>query len=562
MYKYLKRTIFFLLCFSVSNIRPEGLWNLDKRKERRDKAKKIRNVVAKLEADTTHLHPQDTNGDLHRYANHMGSFSKNLSHNTSGSFKGFVKDPSFQSLLDALKSGKSHKFDEIILGTTTPGHRRLTDPQAAYAFSLEGKDAAAPTMPAVPKLASAEAASEMVELYWMALLRDVPFDQYGTDASAQDAVTDLNNMSDFRGPKITNLVTDQTLFRGITPGELDGPYISQFFYQPIPDHGKLVEQKYFGYKTGPGTDFLTSFNTGPTGTTWLESQNGVSPSPATPLFNSNATYIHTGRDLGTYIHKDTPGEAFFNAAFILFRWASIDPNVLDDNHPYKMDPTQEGFVSYGIVEMSYLLGVALETAMKAAWYQKWLVHLRPRPEFLGFLAAIQTAGAAGIPLHSDLINSTGLADTNTTFGSYLLPQMYPEGSPTHPAYPSGHATIAGACTTILKAFFNESYILDSSTFQPKKPDSTGANLLDYNDTTLSIGDELNKLATNCGMGRNFAGIHYRTDCIEGMLLGEKIAISILKEEGFLKNSNFQGFSLTKFNGETITIGKKQTVSLD
>jgi hypothetical protein len=36
--------------------------------------------------------------------------------------------------------------------------------------------------------------------------------------------------------------------------------------------------------------------------------------------------------------------------------------------------------------------------------------------------------------------------------SYLLPLAFPEGSPTHPAYGAGHATVAGACVTILKAF--------------------------------------------------------------------------------------------------------------
>lgn len=39
------------------------------------------------------------------------------------------------------------------------------------------------------------------------------------------------------------------------------------------------------------------------------------------------------------------------------------------------------------------------------------------------------------------------------YGTYLLPIAYPEGSPTHPAYPAGHACVAGAGATMLKAFF-------------------------------------------------------------------------------------------------------------
>lgn len=38
--------------------------------------------------------------------------------------------------------------------------------------------------------------------------------------------------------------------------------------------------------------------------------------------------------------------------------------------------------------------------------------------------------------------------------NYLLPMAFPEGSPMHPSFGAGHATVAGACTTILKAFFD------------------------------------------------------------------------------------------------------------
>ncbi|MEM7163573.1 MAG: hypothetical protein AAF487_14165, partial [Bacteroidota bacterium] len=42
---------------------------------------------------------------------------------------------------------------------------------------------------------------------------------------------------------------------------------------------------------------------------------------------------------------------------------------------------------------------------------------------------------------------------------YFLPMAFPEGSPMHPAYGAGHATVAGACVTILKAFFDTSTVL-------------------------------------------------------------------------------------------------------
>ncbi len=58
-------------------------------------------------------------------------------------------------------------------------------------------------------------------------------------------------------------------------------------------------------------------------------------------------------------------------------------------------------------------------------------------------------------------NAKALDAISRATGSYLLPMAYPEGCPTHPAYPAGHATIAGACTTVLKAFFNEAYTIPS-----------------------------------------------------------------------------------------------------
>ncbi len=46
------------------------------------------------------------------------------------------------------------------------------------------------------------------------------------------------------------------------------------------------------------------------------------------------------------------------------------------------------------------------------------------------------------------------------FGAWLLPQVYPEGSPLHPSYGAGHASVAGACVTMMKALFDESYVIE------------------------------------------------------------------------------------------------------
>jgi hypothetical protein len=64
---------------------------------------------------------------------------------------------------------------------------------------------------------------------------------------------------------------------------------------------------------------------------------------------------------------------------------------------------------------------------------------------------------------------------------------------------------------------------------------------------------LNKLASNIALGRNFAGVHWRSDATESLRLGEEVAIRYLREERYCFNEDFAGYSLTKFDGTTITV---------
>lgn len=55
------------------------------------------------------------------------------------------------------------------------------------------------------------------------------------------------------------------------------------------------------------------------------------------------------------------------------------------------------------------------------------------------------------------------------------------------------------------------------------------------------------------MGRNFAGIHWRTDALEGLKLGEAVAIRIMHDLLKMCNEKFGGFTFTKFDGTTVTV---------
>jgi hypothetical protein len=48
-------------------------------------------------------------------------------------------------------------------------------------------------------------------------------------------------------------------------------------------------------------------------------------------------------------------------------------------------------------------------------------------------------------------------------------------------------------------------------------------------------------------------VHWRTDAIEGLKLGEAVAISVFTDMRHCFNEKFDGFSLTKFDGSTITV---------
>jgi hypothetical protein len=78
-------------------------------------------------------------------------------------------------------------------------------------------------------------------------------------------------------------------------------------------------------------------------------------------------------------------------------------------------------------------------------------------------------------------------------------------------------------------------------------------LTDFDGPALTLGGELNKLAYNVANGRNIAGVHWRTDATESIKLGEEVAIRYLREEKASFNEDFGGFSLTKFDGTTITV---------
>lgn len=470
---------------------------------------------------------QRSNGDEARYRNKIANYSKGLPHDARGE----VDLEAYATFLAALDGRDPAGFERITLGLG----RKLTSPQAGLAFDLEGADSHHLTIPPAPAFASAEIAAEAAELYWMAMLRDVPFAEYSRSPLAAAACDDLSRFSDFRAPREGGRITPATLFRGITPGDVAGPYLSQFLLRDVPFGAHVIS----GRINVPlaGQDFLTVFDD------WLAVQNGRDLHPEV-RFDPRPRYMRTLRDLAHWVHVDALYQAYQHACLLLLAWnASLDPGM-----PLRQSATQIGFAEFGGPHVLSLVTEVATRALKAVWYQKWFVHRRLRPEEFGGRVHVERTLSAGYPIHQELLESAVFERVYDIYGSYLLPQAFPEGSPTHPAYGAGHATVAGACTTILKAFFDESWVIP----QPVVPSADGTALERYLGPDLTVGGELDKVAANIGIGRNGAGVHWRTDYTQSIRLGEAVAISVLEEQKGCYNET-PTWTLTRFDGTRVTI---------
>jgi membrane-associated phospholipid phosphatase len=415
----------------------------------------------------------------------------------------------------------------------------LVDPQAGIAFDLETLDQSQSAIPSFDTLTSPGLAAQMIETYWQALTRDVAFNDYGTDASIAAAASELNGLPAFTGPRIGGNVTPQSLFRGFTAGDLIGPYVSQFFLQPF----TMGVMPFVGYQTtlppDSGTDLAS----------WLNIQNGA-PSPLAPSNpDPQLRYLRTARDLAEYVHNDVLYQEYLNAALMLLQMKA----PLNSGNPYPSSLKSEtGFITFGFPMVEVLVAEVISRAIKNAWFQKWFIHRMARPEETAGLVHFTLTGQKSYPLDSSVLNSKAAAAVFARNGNYFIPLSYPEGCPLHPSYPSGHATASGAAVTILKWFFDETFVIP----HPLVPTSDGLGVMPYagsDAAQITVGGELNKLASNVGFGRVDAGIHWRQDIVQGMLLGERVAISLLTDQGHLYNENYQGFTFTKFDGTKITV---------
>jgi len=514
--------------------------------------------------------------------------------------------------IDASPAPDTIHPEPVIDDERNLGARPLVQPESAWSYLAEGGSPAQFGIAKPPAFDSPQTGAEMVELYWRALTQDVPFHEHEGDTLVREAAWELDDIDDYRGPgsdadPLSDSLHEGNVFRGITPGCQTGPYVSQFLWKDRKLGGKTEDQKIKSQAaTTTPTGYLTTVGD------WLKAQNGVAPGTDKNLPGNELAdtfrHIVTGRDLCERVHSDPPFRQLQKTAQVLI-FTMRAP--LDENIPYTLKPFQKKnlfgdvvdgsfkterneesrrdadsffsqtrlpFNDFGPLFIEKKVIEASEHGQKAAWHKKWNVHRRLRPEeYGGRVQAVKRgtdatgrdlSAAEAYPVPDNLLDSEALEKSgngSVRFGSYLLPQAYAEGLPTHPSYPAGHSVVAGAGVTVLKTLFDGDYVFPAD--EKVVPTEDGTTLVHADEVPdgnpianahdlfeeLTVRGELNKFASNMALGRNRAGIHYRSDGIEGLRLGEAVAIRFLEGQLSLPGTGDVALSFESFDGELVTV---------
>lgn len=373
------------------------------------------------------------------------------------------------------------------------GFRKLINPSAGW-----GSDASdALGVGAPPEDDSLQTAEELAEIAGILLLADVPMDGIAKHADAA-RLTD------------TLLALGGTTLVEPRPGGLFRLNASRM-------GGRTANLLSTGYPTGWAArgSYLPTERIGFYGNSrndWEALQAGTIPRPQT--FGPIMPTISTPRAWASLVDADSPFTIPELIGRELVRSASPSARFVPRR-------TEAGFPEYGgACWVQTTIGEACGAAMRECWRLKWL-HRRQRPEELWPRAV---AGE----LHPAFLEHAGWLVER--IGEYL-PMVYAPGSPLHPDWPSGHAVLAGAGFTILKAAFAD---------QP-----FGGN--------GSLHRELDLAAWVMSFGRTAAGIHTRSSLIAGLMLGQHHALQVLAKQNAMSPQPLGDTVIQGFDGQRLRI---------
>ena len=377
--------------------------------------------------------------------------------------------------------------------------------------------------------------AEMMEVYAMAMLRDNSFSGWEQDSEVGDVINRLEAVrTKFPSSNIPGNVTARSIFRGVAGDELAGGFVSQLLLSPVKAGAVTTEQRYVVEIDSTTTRSREGFKD------MVEGKiPGGTNVPDPPI----VAYCHNMRVLASVVHNDPAFHIYHNAALVLAGKVGLDALNTSQIH-------SSNFLDTGGPDLLSTIGAVTRAALRAAWAVKWASGLKVRPETyaahidtvrqehytnehtaFSLLHDLVTNDDSGIIDQIGMKNEMEIGENNA-----LLSLVYPEGAPTHPAFPAGHATVAGACVTILKMFL-KTHAKDGS--KVKWFDVFGSKFVTIDGTELTesqedagetIVGELNKLASNVALARNMAGVHYRCDGDCGLLIGEKVAEEYMRSQ--------------------------------
>lgn len=416
--------------------------------------------------------------------------------------------------------------DDIDESFETGGRRLFIGVPAVHTVTHSGMDPWRGRMPPAPDPTGVCNAGEMIDLYAMEQLRDVPFSEYpsepvgdGTghravDRTLADLERDLETIVEGIGESWW-YNTDRLFVEADTDALDWGPYLSQYLLHEIQMGSLPISQRYLSYEAGVdynGTrsDWLRT----------LEGRDSVSAelNPNVPD-SDERRYISTGRDLATLVNADVPYQEYLLAGLHLLANGSFTEGLPFNSRD---EGSIFGYTNSGPTGFVDILARGARQALVAAFYQKYYEHFRCRPETYSGRVHAQRSDDRPFGISEVLTESATLSVRE---GPDYLTTAYEEGSPVHPAYPSGHSVIAGTCGTILKVMFQNTdweseYYVPTANGKRREtvPVPAGHN---------GVYQEIDKLMSNVGLGRLFAGVHYYSDHYQGIKLGEQVAVGLL-----------------------------------
>jgi hypothetical protein len=440
---------------------------------------------------------------------------------------------------------------------------------------------------------------------------------FQSDANPKDACGErLSKVSEARRVRDGDALTTQSLFRGSSQGCAQGPYVSQFLVQgqerladckmasaqhlsnqpnmsPVlprtglsPFDALRIDQRIEPQTAG--VDYMRDW------AEWLDVQNGADTTAEQAFGAEGLKFIETPRDLASYVHSETTCQAYLNACLLLLSWgAATDEGLFATG----TDCRRDAAATWVGPHILTLLTETATRALRAVRNQTLQVHNRARPEKLGSIASLVANGHGAVLGRSEpladahlsklesvacegfsLMNAIAKAPSEPRFShnaisqnglpenerNLLLPMAYPEGSPMDPSFGAAHATVAGACVTVLKAYFR-THTLDGTRLTLADAGASAVYVLKSGGKTLeptkraedaayrlTLNGELNKLAANIAIGRSMAGVHYYSDYFDSVRMGERIAVGMLAEQLATQCENSK-VSVETFDGDRLSI---------